>query len=421
MSDHDDELVSQRPDAAKSEPGAPSAEELKARFGRDIFDDFDFKDPRFGDHLTEVMDLHLSHCPVARSRVGKGYWWVSRNADIRRLGQDWKTFSSAQGYIPNRPEGMPYILPVEMDPPRQTAWRSVLNPWMAPDVVASFEPRVRADANELIDRFIDRGECEYIAEFGSILPGWALFKCVLGVPVDVLGEFVHNTERSLYGPTEARAGYAQRLFEMLDEYLQQRRTLPPRGDMVDTILKGVTYENGEPAPWLDQVGIAADMVYGGIGTTIYVLGSVLHYLATHPVERQMLIDRPDLVTNAVEEFVRVFPPVIGLARHCTRDVEVSGTPMKKGDCVVLAYSASSRDPRVVEDPTRIDITRQSVLHSAFGVGPHRCIGSNLARLEMRVAIEEWLRRIPQFRMKPGTEPSYETDLLRSMVSLHLVW
>jgi cytochrome P450 len=421
MSDQNDVQVSQRPDTVKVEPGAPSVEELKARYGRDIFNDFDYKDPKFGDHITEVMDLHVNHCPVAHSKVGKGYWWVSRNADIRRLGQDWKTFSSAQGYIPNRPEGMPYILPVEMDPPRQTIWRTALNPGLAPEVVASFAPRVRADANVLIDRFIDRGECEYIAEFGSILPGWALFKYVLGVPVDQLEQLVYNTERSLYGPTETRAGHAQRLFEMLDDYLKQRSKEPPRGDMVDTILKGVTYENGEPAPWQDQLGIAADLVYGGIGTTIYVLGSVLHYLATHPVERQLLIDKPELVTNAVEEFVRVFPPVIGLARHCTRDVEVSGTPMKKGDCVVLAYSASSRDPRVVENPTEIDITRQSVLHSAFGVGPHRCIGSNLARLEMRVAIEEWLRRIPQFRMKPGTEPSYETDLLRSMVSLHLVW
>nr|WP_298221963.1 cytochrome P450 [Acidocella sp.] len=128
-----------------------------------------------------------------------------------------------------------------------------------------------------------------------------------------------------------------------------------------------------------------------------------------------------MMPNAIEEFARVFPPIVGLARACTRDVNVAGTPMKEGDFVMLAYSASSRDPRVVDNPDKVDITRESVLHSTFGVGPHRCIGSNLARLELRATLEEWLKRIPDFALKAHTAPIYETGFLRSMRALHLVW
>jgi cytochrome P450 len=125
--------------------------------------------------------------------------------------------------------------------------------------------------------------------------------------------------------------------------------------------------------------------------------------------------------RAVEEFVRVFPPVVALGRTCTRDVDVAGTQMKAGDFVLLNYAASSRDPRVVQDPTKIDITRESVLHSAFGVGVHRCIGSNLARLELKASFEEWLKRIPNFALKGGMQPTYETGILRVMKQLPLVF
>jgi cytochrome P450 len=117
----------------------------------------------------------------------------------------------------------------------------------------------------------------------------------------------------------------------------------------------------------------------------------------------------------------VFPPVVSLGRTCTRDVEVAGTVMKKGDFVLMNYAASSRDPRVVENPGKIDISRQSVLHSAFGVGIHRCIGSNLARIELKATFEEWLKRIPEFSVRSGTAPIYDTGILRVMKELQLVF
>jgi cytochrome P450 len=169
------------------------------------------------------------------------------------------------------------------------------------------------------------------------------------------------------------------------------------------------------------VSVLVDMTFGGIATTTFVMAGGIHYLATHQGAREALLDNPDMMGSAIEEFARVFPPVVALGRTCTRDVELAGTQMKAGDFVMLAYAAGSRDPRAVERPRTIDIGRASVLHSAFGVGPHRCIGSNLARLELKATFEEWLKRIPDFGIKPGTAPVFQTGFLRSMRSLHLVF
>jgi cytochrome P450 len=392
--------IPHRDPEVKVEPGAPSPDELKARFGRDIFRDFDYDAPEFNEKFVETLEAHLNYCPVARSNVGTGYWWVSRNEDVRRIGQDWKTFS---------------------DPPRHTAWRNAINPHLSPKAVAGYEANVRADVNTLIDRFIANGHCEFISEFGAILPGWAFFKNILGVPVDDLSLLVNGVEQGSFGPVSERAGHFARVFEYLDGYLKQRSQAAPRGDMVDTILKGVTYEDGTSAPWEHKLSILVDLTFGGIATTTFVMASAIHYLATHPADREALVDNPGMMPNAIEEFARVFPPIVGLGRTCTRDVEVAGTPMKEGDFVMLAYSASSRDPRTVQNPSQVDITRESVLHSTFGVGPHRCVGSNLARLELRATLDEWLKRIPDFGVKPGTAPVYETAFLRSMRRLELVF
>jgi cytochrome P450 len=147
----------------------------------------------------------------------------------------------------------------------------------------------------------------------------------------------------------------------------------------------------------------------------------IHHLATHPEDQRKLRENPSMIPQAVEEFVRVFPPVVALGRYVTQDVELGGHQFTKGDFVLINYAAASRDPSAVEDPTRIDIDRESVVHTAFGVGPHRCIGSNLARLELRIALEELLAAMYEFRVADGAEPAYETGVLRTMTSLPLVF
>ena len=406
-----------------TDPTPQDVEEAVAKYGRDIYNDFDLDAPVFNERLFDVLDDLVEKCPVARSNVGTGFWLVSQNKLVREVGQNWKTFSAAGGYMPNRPEGLPYLMPEECDPPIHTAWRTALNPFMGPATIAGYDANIRRDANELIDRFIDRGECEFISEMGALLPGWAFFKNVLGVPIEDLDKLVDGVERGTFAPDLAERGEAFGfVFSYLGEYLKLRSQEPPRGDMVDMIAAGVEYDDGEPAPWEHRVSVLVDMTFGGIATTTYVMAGGLLWLAQNPDARKLLISDPETyMPRAIEEFARVFPPVVALGRTCTKDVELGGKQLKEGDFVMMVYGGSSRDPRVIEDPKRIDITRETVLHSAFGVGIHRCIGSNLARLELRATFEEWLKRIPDFELKPGTEPETVTGYLRSIRSLHLSW
>ena len=405
----------------KADP-VPTSEELKKRFGRDIFRDFDYEDPKFNDTFFDVLDEQLAHCPVARSNVGTGFWWVTRNEDVRRIGQDWKSFSNAKGYQPNRPADLPYLFPEESDPPIHTTWRNVLNPFLSPKACASYEARVRSDVNALIDRFIGTGECEFITEFGALLPGWAFFKNVMGVPLEDLQMLVDSVEWGTFAPTaEEKGKHFEVIFGYLSDLMKRRAKETPRGDMVDAIVKGVTYPDGTHSTFEENLSVMVDLTFGGIATTTYVMGSAIHYLATHPADREMLLQNPEMIPMAVEEFIRVFPPIVALGRTAMKDVEVAGTQIKEGDYVMMAYSAASRDPRVIDNAGTVDITRKNVVHSTFGVGPHRCIGSNLARVELVATLDEWLKRIPKFSQKEGTEPVYLTAFLRSMRKLQLVF
>ena len=397
-------------------------EALIERFGRDLINDFDLDDPNFNDKFDETLNFMVRKCPVVHSTVGRGYYLINTQDDVRAAAQDWKTFSSAKGYMPNRPEGLPYLMPEESDPPMHTRWRHKLNPHLSPKTVATYEQAVRDDVNELIDRFFDKGECEFISEFGALLPGWAFFKNVLGLPIDDLPMLVNGVEEGTFNADlNERARYFAQVFNYLDEHLKWRSTQPSRGDLIDTILAGVTYDDGTESPWEHKVSILVDLTFGGIATTTFVMGSAIHHLATHPDQRQLLLDDPSLVENAIEEYARFYPPVVGLGRTATRDVEVSGTTIKEGEFVILTYACASRDPRHMEEPEKIDLRREGIPHSTFGVGPHRCIGSNLARVELTATLEEWLKRIPHFKVKEGTAPTYVTGYLRSMRTLHLSW
>ena len=396
-------------------------ERLIERFGRDIYRDFDIDDPKLNDHFHEAIDFMVQKCPVAHSQVGTGYTVFSKEETVRRIGQDWQTFSSAKGYIPNRPADQPLMIPVEQDPPDHSSWRRVLNPHMSPQVMAKVRPDVLREVGLLIDKFIDRGECEFIGEIAAQLPGRAFFIYVLGVPVDDLATLVHNVDASLFGPLESRAEYHTKVHDYIEDFMKDRAAKPPQGDIVDTILKGVTYSDGTEAPWEHQVSVALDLTYGGISTTIYSLGSIARHLADHPEQRQQLIDNPDWIENSVEEFVRAYSPVVAMGRTCTRDVEVDGVELKAGDYVMLGYSGAGRDPRTIQNPKELNFAEPTIHHATFGVGPHRCIGSHLARMELAAFIEVWLKRIPNFRVKPGTEPVYETGFLRAMSSLQLEW
>jgi cytochrome P450 len=386
------------------------------RFGKT----FDIEDPAFADQFEEVLEYLVTKCPVAHSEVGPGYHVFNRYQDVRRCATDWRTFSSADGWLLNPPAGNLPILPEDLDPPYHTAWRRALNPFFSPAAVGNLETSARRYAGELVERFAPRGSCEYVAEFAAQLPGLILFHHIVPVPVDDLPTLFRDIDRYSFGPVDQRAAAFGRVHAYLEQFLDTRRKEPAQGDLVDVLLTGVEHD-GEPCPWEDKVHATLDVVFGGLATTTHAIAGAMYELATKPDVRQEILQNPACLATAVEETVRLHAPVVAVGRTARADVAVSGVEVKRGDRVALNYAAASRDPEVCANPRKFDVHREEVVHTAFGVGPHRCIGEHLARLEIRVAIEEFLQRIPDFALELGTRPQYESGQLRTMKNLHLRW
>ncbi|WP_245713662.1 cytochrome P450 [Nocardia vaccinii] len=390
-------------------------------FERDMFNDFDFESPEFNERFDEVIDAFAESCPVAHSKVGHGYKVLNTYQLVKKAAQDWRTFSSAKGYMVNRPEGSSLILPEESDPPYHDAWRKVLNPFLSPDTVAGFENAIVEVADELVDDFIERGECDFVADFSAHLPGRVFFKCIMGVPERDLPALFEGIDQGTFGPIEQRAKHFKFVGDYLAEYLTMRRAEPPRGDVVDIINAGVNTPEGSPSSEEDKVAVILDLVFGGLATTTHAMTAAMAYLAENSDLRARLVAEPGLIPKAVEEFVRLFSPVIAPARYVTEDATIGEVEFKKGDWIALNFAAASRDPELVPNPSILDVDREEAAHAAFGYGPHRCIGSHLARLELRVTLERVLQRIPNFAIKAGTAPVTETSQLRSTTSLQLTF
>ncbi|HZZ48613.1 MAG TPA: cytochrome P450 [Pseudonocardia sp.] len=383
------------------------------QFARDYHADYHLDDAELSARWDEVIpDLHAK-CPVARSEQGEGYWVVNSYEDVNRCAKDWQTFSSADGFMVNRPEGMPYFFPAETDPPLQRALRATLDPFLRSNRMAELQPAVRAYANELIDGFIGDGEVELVSRFAELLPQYVFSTLIAGMnPADM--PYLVECFSFVAPDAERTAGFASGMVK-IEEYLSARREQPSRGDIVDALL-AFEYEG---YGWMDRVGTMSQLTIGGVGTTGFGFSGGLHHLATHLEDRKLLVEEPNRIAKAVEEFLRFYLGVPNMARRVTGDVEVGGVQMKKGDRVLLSFGAASRDPNVCEDPDTLDISRRAVKHLAFGSGVHRCIGQPLARMVLNVGYTEFLKRIPDFDVAPGFTPSYKTGATRQMVELPL--
>jgi cytochrome P450 len=389
--------------------------------GRDHFREFDIDSPEFNEHYDEVNRALLEKCPVAHSEVGIGYYVVSRQADVRRVAQDWKTFSSTDGMYPNRPEGMPPVLPEEIDPPYQTNWRRALNKFFTPKKAVEMEVPVRRQINALIDAFIEEGEVDLVKRFAALVPGRIFFAVLLEAPLEDLERMVGVVDDAIMGPIDEQGAAWEALHVYIEGYLKKRQTEPPRGDFIEAILAGVDQADGELCSWDDRVNVATLFLSGGVGTTASAIGGMVRHLAEHPELREWLIANPDQHDKAVEEFLRLYSPATLLSRTATAEVEVAGQEFMPGDRVCVNYAAACLDPQVYEEPSEFQGDRDQTQSTVFGLGPHRCIGAHVARLEIKVALQELLRRMPDFEIKRGAELSYSTGLLRILDSLPITF
>ena len=376
-------------------------------WGRDI----DIMDPRFVlDPVTIWQELRAA-CPVAFTERRGRAWMPVNYDDIAAIAHDTEHFSSRRIGVVNLPEadGKPLLQapPITSDPPVHTWARRLLLPAFSPGRVDQMTPITRNLARELLESFADEGTADASHAYARHIPVRVIAH-MLGVPAtdeDMFTDWAVRILQEGFNDLEGSLGAIMEILAYFGEHVSARREMPTESRPDDVITMLVDTEvNGSPLDEQHLLGTCFLLLIAGIDTTWSAIGSAIWHLATHPDDQARLRAEPDLIDSAVEEFLRVYSPVT-MAREVLTDIVAAGCPMKAGDKVVMSFPAGNRDPEQFDQPDEFIIDRTHNRHFAFGSGIHRCLGSNLARMELKVAIEEWLSAIPTFEL---TDPSTVT-------------
>ena len=364
-------------------------------------------------HHDEGLDVAFDvyrelreRCPVGFSQRYGGFWFVTRYEDIHRIEQDPETFAVSPGMLlPPMGHVRPGI-PIDIDPPMHPRYRKLMLPAFTPQHVDAMEPMVRSTARDLLDRFDDERVVDVSERFAVPLP-MIVFCQLAGLSTDESERLEDWINRIFYVRTHDYADTeraAQECCAYLASIFQARRTEPPRDDLFGRLLAAEI--DGRPLSDEELVDYGFVLLTAGLDTTAWVIRSSLWHLAQHSEDRSRLAAAPELVASAMEEFLRCLSSVQGMARTATRDVELDGHTIRAGERVLILFGAGNRDEAKFPEGDRIKIDRQPNPHLAFGAGIHRCLGSNLARREVRIALEEFLARYPEFTLEPGTDPAW---------------
>lgn len=305
------------------------------------------------------------------------------------------------------------LIPLQVDPPDHVKYRRLLDPIFAPRQMAPLEGDITELVNGLIDAFIDRGECELATEFAIPLPS-AVFLRMMGMPLSDLQMFLDMKDGIIrpQGSTIDEVREFQRAAAArIDDYFQEalrERSIQRRDDLLSRLLDAEV--EGERLSEDEILGMCFLLLLAGLDTVTDTLECDFAYLACHPEARQAIVADPAIIPSTVEELLRTETPVTTLGRVAASDAELDGCPIAKGTRVGVCLGAANNDERALPDADRVDLTRNPNRHLAFGGGVHRCLGSHLARLELRVALREWHRRIPDYHLAPGAELVYSPGL-----------
>jgi cytochrome P450 len=385
---------------------------------------FDFEnDPGYQQdpqgRLNALRDQHrVFYTPKGRkSLLGGGTWVFTRAEDIRAVLQDAATFRSGG----NRPFGKALgedwvLVPVDLDPPEHDRMRGFMNPLFSPKRVAALAPKIEQRAVELMSRFEGRGHCAFVEEFAKPFPV-TIFLEMFGLPVSEMDRFLVWEENIIHRQGPVQLESMRELRDHLAKIIEERRQAP-RDDLISHAVTGEI--DGVKLTYDEIMGMCIMLFMGGLDTVTSELGFLFRHLAENPDQQAQLRADPSLIPTALEELLRMYP-IITTGRIAARDVDIAGVHIKAGENVACPLAAASRDPSEIPDPTRVDLARSPNRHSAFGFGPHRCIGSHLARRELAVAIEQWLKRIPPFRLAPGAQLTAKGAGVVALQSLPLVW
>ncbi|KUH67615.1 cytochrome [Mycolicibacterium novocastrense] len=381
----------------------------------------DFNDEEF---LYDVYAVMRRNAPFAHtdspflSATPGGAWVAVRYEQCYKILQDWQHFSSNP--TPEASEHLAGDLVITLDPPRQQKFRKVLNPYFSPARMKALRPQIREETDRLIDGFIEQGAGD-LAEVAWRQPGVVFFKYLLGMPIDDVPLCIELTDTALNGATEdSRMAAWGGLYQHIHDAVAARSTEPEHDDMIDVLLSAEI--DGEKLPFADVVSNAMLLVQAGLETTANAMSFAFHHLATHPAERDRLAGDREMLPRAVEEFIRFGGSIHGIPRTVAKEVELGGHTFRPGQSVIVNYASANRDEREFRDAGRCILDRRENRHLGFGAGVHRCLGSNLARLELQIGIEQVLARMPDLAIDPDASPHFHgSSVTRGFRSVPVVF
>jgi cytochrome P450 len=383
--------------------------------------DFDHTDPAWAENPFPIWEKLRAVSPVVHTDRFLGCYLPTTYQAVKEIAYDTEHFSSRRVIVRDiRPEQTASAPPITSDPPAHKPAKQLLLPPFTPDAMKKLEPRVRAICNELIDEFIADGKCDAAARYTKHIPVRAIAH-MLGIPEkdgELFIKWIHGILELGIKDDNALMSAVQEMDAYFADHIEHRKK-HPSDDLISTLMNARD-KDGQPLSDQHVRGSLRLLLIAGIDTTWSAIGSSLWHLAKTPADRDRLIAEPELMPLAVEELLRAYSPVT-MAREVMKETTVSGCPVKPGNMVLLSFPAANRDPVMFPDADKVVIDRKENRHAAFGLGIHRCVGSNLARMEMTVAIEEWLKRIPDFRLDPAGKVTWSEGTVRGPRQLPMLF
>lgn len=366
-----------------------------------------------------MADLHKNYPPVFYDvNPFNNSWQAIRHADALFILRNADIFSNEGATpFPRDPDDYFNFIPIEIDPPHHRKYRNIVDPLFSPQGVIKLEATMRQLANELIDQIIDKGESEFTHDFGRPFPV-TIFLRLMGLPISMTDTFVdwavallHSNDRAIMAETMAS------ISAYLKQAIAEKKANPDDG-VISRIAHAAP--DGQPLCDKEVFGFVIFLFIGGLDTVFATLNNIWLWLAQNPDRRQEMINDPDNINAQVEELLRVHSVTFS-GRTVKQEVELSGAKLMPGDKVTCILPACNFDPDVFPNPTEVDFHRPKKIILAFTVGVHSCMGAHLARLETKIAIQEWLKRIPDFSVKPGEKIEYRPGGVVGPHHLPLVW
>ncbi len=352
-----------------------------------------------------------------------GHWIATKGAIIDEAYRDPERFSSENIWVPKEAGEKYAMVPTKMDPPEHTPYRQVLNKGLNPSEIRKIEDSVRKLAGKLIDDFVKDGHCDFTQQYSTVFPV-LVFMELCDLPLEDVPHLAALANVMLRPPGNTPSEQAaaldeanQGFFRYVGPIIAERRG----SNRTDLITTAVNCEiNGAPMAPDKLLGLVSLLLLGGLDTVVNLLGFMMLHLAQHPDKVAELREDPVKLKRAAEEMFRRFP-VVSDARTVAYDMEFHGVQMKRGELILLPTALHGLDERANDNPWDLEFSRGSPKHSTFGQGPHRCAGMHLARLEVIVTLEEWLKRIPEFRVAPDSKPLFLAGIIGTVKNVQLEW